>query len=123
MTAHVVYEAIDPDRPGTTSPVIIGRIIRGEIGFDGLLMTDDLSMKALSGSFADRTRAAFAAGVDMGLHCNGDLAEASQVAAATPYLVGRSAERATAALARLSVRGQDFDLVDARRRVESLLAG
>ncbi len=123
MTAHVVYEAIDPDRPGTTSPVIIGRIIRGEIGFDGLLMTDDLSMKALSGSFADRTRAAFAAGVDVGLHCNGDLAEASQVAAATPYLVGRSAERATAALARLSVRGQDFDLVDARQRVESLLAG
>lgn len=123
MTAHVVYEAIDPDRPATTSPLVIGGVIRGEIGFDGLLMTDDLSMKALSGSFAERTQAAFAAGVDLALHCNGDLDEAAEVASVAPHLVGRAAERATAALARLSVPRQEFDLVDARLRVEMALAG
>jgi beta-N-acetylhexosaminidase len=123
MTAHVVYEAIDPERPGTTSPIVIGEIIRGEIGFDGLLMTDDLSMKALSGSFAERASAAFAAGVDLALHCNGDLDEAAEVASVTPHLVGRAAERATAALARLSIPRQEFDLVDARLRVEMALAG
>ena len=122
MSAHVVYEAIDPTGPGTTSATIIGRVIREEIGFDGLLMTDDLSMKALSGSFADRTRAAFAAGIDMALHCNGDLDEATEIASVTPYLVGRGAERATAALMRLKVPRQDFDLVDARNRVELTLA-
>jgi beta-N-acetylhexosaminidase len=123
MSAHVVYEAIDPDRPGTTSSTVIGQVIRGKIGFDGLLMTDDLSMKALSGSFAERTAAAFAAGVDMALHCNGDLDEAAEVATVTPYLVGRAAERATAALARLKVPRKEFDLVDARNRLELALAG
>jgi beta-N-acetylhexosaminidase len=123
MTAHVVFEAIDPSRPGTISDTVIQEIIRGEIGFDGLLMTDDLSMKALGGSFAERTRAAFEAGVDMALHCNGDLDEASEVASVTPYLVGRAAERATAALGRLTVPRQEFDLVDARLQVEMALAG
>ena len=71
MTAHVVYEALDPENPATTSRIVVQKIIRGAIGFDGLLMSDDLSMKALSGSFTEKCRALFAAGVDIALHCNG----------------------------------------------------
>ncbi len=82
MTAHIVYEAIDPARPATTSSTVIGEIIRDSIGFDGLLMTDDLSMKALGGTFADRTAAALAAGCDVVLHCNGNRDEMEQVASA-----------------------------------------
>lgn len=82
MTAHIVYEAIDPAFPATTSTTVINEIIRDSIGFDGLLMTDDLSMKALGGKFADRTAAALAAGCDVVLHCNGNRGEMEQVAAA-----------------------------------------
>ncbi|MCB1477094.1 MAG: beta-N-acetylhexosaminidase [Rhodobiaceae bacterium] len=99
MTAHVVYAAIDAAAPATTSATVIGDIIRGEIGFDGLLMSDDLSMKALSGTMGARTQAAFAAGCDMALHCNGDMAEMEAVADATPQLVGEPARRAVDALA------------------------
>lgn len=82
MTAHVVYESIDPVRPATTSPAVIGEIVRQSIGFDGLLMTDDLSMKALGGPFAERTAASLAAGCDVVLHCNGDPTEMAETAAA-----------------------------------------
>lgn len=75
MTAHIVYTAIDATRPATTSPVVVQEIIRQGIGFDGLLMTDDLSMKALKGPFAERARESLAAGCDLVLHCNGDMAE------------------------------------------------
>ena len=119
MTAHVVYEAIDRDRPATLSPTVVREIIRGFIGFDGLLMTDDLSMKALSGSFAERARAAFTAGVDLVLHCNGDLAEARPVAAASPWLEGRSLERAGAALALRQQAPTPLDPVDAWARLRS----
>jgi beta-N-acetylhexosaminidase len=98
MTAHVVFTALDPCLPATTSATIIGQVIRGFIGFDGLLMSDDLSMGALSGSLADRTRAALTAGCDMALHCNGDLAEMDAVAGAAPALAGAAARRAEAAL-------------------------
>ena len=80
MTAHVVYDAIDPQRPATTSPKVIRDVIRGEIGFDGLLMSDDLSMKALDGPLALRAKAALFAGCDMVLHCNGDMDEMKDVA-------------------------------------------
>jgi beta-N-acetylhexosaminidase len=99
MTAHVVFTALDPDLPATTSATIIGQVIRGFIGFDGLLMSDDLSMGALSGSLAERTRAALAAGCDVALHCNGNLREMEAVAAAAPELAGPAAGRAAAALA------------------------
>jgi beta-N-acetylhexosaminidase len=99
MTAHVVFTAIDRELPATTSATIIAQVIRGFIGFDGLLMSDDLSMGALSGTIAERTRAALAAGCDMALHCNGDLAEMAAVASAAPALSGRAAARADAALA------------------------
>jgi len=99
MSAHVVYTAIDPNAPGTQSKIVIDEIVRGHIGFDGLLMTDDLSMKALSGGFRERAERAIAAGCDMVLHCNGDLAEARPVADGAPLLAGRALERAEAALA------------------------
>ena len=97
MTAHVVYEDIDPERPATISPIVI-ELIREEIGFEGLLVTDDLSMGALSGSVADRARAAMAAGCDIVLHCNGDRGEMADVAAECPTLAGQGAARAARAL-------------------------
>jgi len=122
MTAHVVYSAIDATGPATTSRKVVQEIIRQAIGFDGLLMSDDLSMKALSGSFAERTQALFAAGVDMALHCNGQLDEALPVAEASPRLDGKAAERAAKALSRLNEANPQIDPVDARAEVHSALA-
>jgi beta-N-acetylhexosaminidase len=122
MTAHVVYEAIDPDRPGTLSPTVVADIIRGELGFDGLLLTDDLSMKALSGGFRDRAEAAMAAGCDVALHCNGDLVEAREVAEGVPVLSGRSLERLETALAWIGREPETFDVVDARASFDAALA-
>ena len=122
MTAHVVYTAIDSKSPATTSRKVVQDIIRGAIGFDGLLMSDDLSMKALSGSFTERTQALFAAGVDMALHCNGNLEEARPVAEASPRLDGKAAERAAKALSRLAEACPPLDPVDARAEVHSALA-
>lgn len=98
MTAHVIYEAFDADTPATLSPVVIERVIRQHMGFDGLIMTDDLSMKALSGTFAERTHQAFAAGCDVALHCNGIMEEMRQVASNVPRLEAKALERAQAAL-------------------------
>ena len=111
MTAHVVYAALDAAAPATQSPAVV-RLIREEIGFAGLLMTDDLSMRALKGSFAGRAERALAAGCDMLLHCNGDPAEMAEVAAAAPWLEGRSAERAAAALALRSGVAEDGPALD-----------
>jgi len=115
MTAHVVFSSIDPDAPATTSATMVREVIRGFIGFRGLLMSDDVSMKALSGTIAERSRAAFAAGCDIVLHCNGDLAEMTQVAGEAPPLAGDPAQRAEAALAQRRAP-EDFD-VDAARRI------
>ena len=100
MTAHVVYTAIDPIAPATTSVTLVRDVIRGWLGFRGLLMSDDISMGALSGSIEERSRAAIAAGCDVILHCNGRLDEMRAVAAAVPLLSGQPAARADAALAR-----------------------
>jgi len=97
MTAHLLYPAIDPDHPATTSAKIISEVIRGEIGFDGLLMTDDLSMEALGGSMEDRARESLQAGCDMILHCNGNLEEMTSVAYEAPKLREQALERAKAA--------------------------
>jgi beta-N-acetylhexosaminidase len=122
MTAHVVFTAIDPELPATTSATIIGQVIRGFIGFDGLLMSDDLSMGALSGSLAERTHAALAAGCDMGLHCNGNLREMEEVAGAASELGGAAARRAEAALA--ARRPADaVDLAAARAQFARLMEG
>ncbi|MBO6725237.1 MAG: beta-N-acetylhexosaminidase [Rhizobiaceae bacterium] len=100
MTAHVVYSAIDGLMPATTSRVVVEDIIRNHIGFDGLLMSDDVSMQALSGDFKDRTDAIFAAGCDVVLHCNGVMEEMRQVAAMTPVLKDKAETRANLALLR-----------------------
>jgi beta-N-acetylhexosaminidase len=99
MTAHVVFSAIDPAHPATTSATMIGQVIRGSIGFQGLLMSDDVSMNALAGSIADRTRAIFSAGCDIALHCNGKLEEMRDVANHSPELSGEPLQRANRALA------------------------
>lgn len=93
MTAHVVYEAIDADRPATLSPQVIGEVIRASIGFDGLLLTDDLSMRALGGSFAVRAKAALDAGCDIVLHCNGERGEMTEIAGVVPPLTAKARER------------------------------
>jgi beta-N-acetylhexosaminidase len=117
MTAHVVYRAIDPDRPATTSAIVVGEVIRGCIGFDGLLISDDLSMKALGGPLGERAAAAFAAGVDIALHCNGDLAEAREVAQNAPELADDALRRAHAALASIAGGAEPFDAERARAEV------
>jgi beta-N-acetylhexosaminidase len=122
MTAHVVYTALDPDRPATTSPIVMEEIIRGHIGYDGLVMSDDLSMHALSGSFRERAEAVFSAGCDMALHCNGDMEEMSAVAEAAPVLAGEALRRATAALSRITHEPEPLDPVDARARLDAALA-
>ena len=99
MTAHVVFTAIDPVAPATISATIVRDVICDSIGFQGLLMSDDISMGALEGSIAERSRAAIAAGCDLVLHCNGDMAEMMSVAAEAPVLAGEAARRAAAALA------------------------
>ncbi len=101
MTAHVVYTALDPERPATTSLTVIDDVIRGSIGFQGLLFSDDLSMSALAGGLGERTASALAAGCDVALHCNGRANEMAAVAKAVGPLEGAAAERWMAARARL----------------------
>ena len=108
MTAHVIYTALDKRNPATLSKKIIKTIIREHMGFNGLLMTDDLSMKALGGSFGEKAERAQAAGCDMLLHCNGKLPEMREVAAAALPLKGRAAARAKAAL-KAQKKPQKFD--------------
>lgn len=122
MTAHVVFTRLDRELPATTSATIISQVIRGFIGFDGLLMSDDLSMGALSGSLADRTRAALAAGCDVGLHCNGNLAEMQAVAGAAPDLADAAARRADTALAARQVAGP-LDVAAARAEFARMMDG
>jgi beta-N-acetylhexosaminidase len=120
MTAHVLYTALDPDRPATLSRAVVQEVIRGFIGFDGALMTDDLSMKALAGSISHRAEDSFAAGCDLALHCNGDLAEMREVAIIAPRLEGDAERRCHAALGRLRAP-KAFDVESARATVRSLL--
>ncbi|MGE4063539.1 MAG: beta-N-acetylhexosaminidase [Rhodospirillaceae bacterium] len=124
MTAHVVYSAIDPELPATTSRTVIEDIIRGEIGFDGLLMSDDLGMKALTGPFDERAARSFAAGCDVVLHCDGNMADMEAVARGTPPLGARGLKAvADAAAIRRKPRKEagnllaaDFRIMDALRR-------
>ena len=122
MTAHIVYTAWDAERPASQSPIVIRDIIRGRIGFDGLLMSDDLGMHALSGDFGARAAAAIAAGTDIALHCSGDLAEMEAVAGA----LGPIGEAASARLARAMATIADAAPVDSFKdlvaRRDSLLA-
>ncbi len=120
MTAHVVFNAVDGGAPATTSGAVIGGVIRGSIGFEGLLLSDDLSMEALTGGLGERAAAALEAGCDVALHCNGVRAEMEAVA-------GVSGPMTADAMARLA-RGEDmlgapqpFDKARALARLDSLL--
>jgi len=119
MTAHVVYKAIDPDQPATLSRKMVRNVIRKMIGFNGLLMTDDLSMKALSGTMKQKAELAYDAGCDILLHCNGVMAEMEDVAANALEFNAKIARRAKAAL-RLRRKPQPFDQKQALRELEAV---
>ncbi len=119
MTAHVVYSALDKEQPATLSKPVID-LIRGEIGYDGALMTDDLSMGALTGSLAARAEAALEAGCDLILHCNGDMSEMMEIAESVPVLTGDALRRCEAALARLGPP-KEFDVEEALGDLDRVL--
>ncbi|MCO4825494.1 MAG: glycoside hydrolase family 3 protein [Amylibacter sp.] len=119
MTAHITYTAIDAENCATLSPKVINTI-RTDIGFDGLLMTDDLSMKALGGTFEHRTQTALESGCDIILHCNGERGEMDPIIANTPELSGKAATRASAALAQRKTP-KPFDRVEAEETLKTLL--
>jgi beta-N-acetylhexosaminidase len=120
MTAHVVFSALDPAQSATTSATIIEQVIRGVIGFQGLLMSDDVSMNALAGTIAERTRAIVTAGCDVVLHCNGKLDEMRAVAGEAPLLTGNALERTKRALASRQAP-QPFDRKAARAELDELV--
>ncbi len=119
MTAHIVYTDIDADAPATLSPTIVQDVIRDYMGFDGVLLTDDLSMKALTGNFGDRASAALAAGCDVVLHCNGEMDEMTAIAAATSPISDKTAERLSRTI---PISAKEIDREAARRQVNELLA-
>jgi beta-N-acetylhexosaminidase len=121
MTAHVVYRAIDPDRPATTSPAVVAQVIRAHIGFEGVLIGDDLSMEALAGSIAERAAATLAAGCDLALHCNGKMVEMKTLSDAVPE-IGEAA-KARLALAPKPRPAAPMDGAVLAARVDKLLAG
>lgn len=123
MTAHVVFTALDPSAPASTSQRVTREIIRGACGFDGLLMSDDLGMKSLQGSFAERTHAVLMAGSDLALHCSGDIGEMRAVAAAAPPLEGRARQRFERALEVTRQSPQPCDVAQARSILGRLVAG
>ncbi|WOI52432.1 beta-N-acetylhexosaminidase [Parvularcula sp. LCG005] len=121
MTAHIVYDAIDPDRPATLSPPVL-EVIRKDLGFDGLLMTDDLSMKALTGSYRDRAAHSLEAGCDLILHCNGDMDEMRDTANGLSALTSEAERRSDRALKMLINPGV-YDVAAAEQEFASLTNG
>ncbi|USQ97772.1 beta-N-acetylhexosaminidase [Caulobacter sp. RL271] len=123
MTAHVVYTAIDSKNPATTSKKAIKKVIRESIGFDGLLMSDDLSMKALSGDFKQRAKDSLSAGCDVVLHCNGDMAEMKAVMSGVGKMGKEARRRAQAVMGRLVKVPEPFDVAEARARFDAAFDG
>jgi len=125
MTAHVVYSALDSEHPATLSPSVIHEVIRKQIGFQGVLVSDDLSMKALSGDFAERARASLEAGCDVALHCNGDLEEMVQVAHGASQMTRAAWSRYKLGELHRTTAAQPFETdaerTEARRRFDTLL--
>jgi beta-N-acetylhexosaminidase len=122
MTAHVVYDAWDPERPASLSPTVIGDIIRGRIGFDGFLMSDDIGMEALAGSFGGRAAGVVAAGCDVALHCSGKIEEMIAVADVAPAITAEGEERLARAMAITLVDGDGPDFAEAAAKRDALLA-
>ena len=124
MTAHIVYMAIDPKEPATLSHRVISEVIRGVIGFDGVLVSDDLSMQALGGEIGERARRALSAGCDLVLHCNADRGEMEAIVAATGPISTRAAERlARAEAVRYGSKLKGFNRREAEAKFEALLGG
>ena len=123
MTAHVVYTAIDRKRPATTSKKVIKKIIRESLGFDGLLMSDDLSMKALSGDFRQRAKDSLSAGCDVVLHCNGDMDEMKAVMSGVGGLSKEARRRSQAVMSRLVKVVEPLDVPEARARFDAAFNG
>lgn len=122
MTAHILYPAWDPGLPATLSPTVIGTIIRGKIGFAGVLVTDDLAMRALSGSPADLARQALAAGCDLALYCTGELAPSAALLEVCPELSPAAAHRIDAARSRVRARRTQLDAAALLAERDRLLA-
>jgi len=122
MTAHVVYTAWDPDHPATLSPTVIGDIIRGRIGFDGFLMSDDLGMEALQGDFGTRAAGVIKAGCDVALHCSGKMNEMEAVAGAVPALSADGEARLARAMATTLTDDDGPSLEEALAKRDALLA-
>jgi beta-N-acetylhexosaminidase len=124
MSAHIVYMSIDPTEPATSSRRVISKVIRGVIGFDGVLVSDDLSMHALGGDIAERAERALGAGCDLVLHCNADRREMEAIVAAARPISTRTAERlARAEAMRRRCTPGHFDRREAEAEFEALLAG
>ena len=123
MTAHIVFSAIDPDRPATVSRKAITQAIRGACGFEGLLMSDDLEMEALKGDLTARAEAVMWGGCDVVLYCHGDVADKAAVIAGTKSLTGKAARRAAAALARIAQAPEPFDAEAGRARFDAAFEG
>jgi beta-N-acetylhexosaminidase len=121
MTAHVVYTALDRDRPATISPQVVAEAIRGMIDFRGVLLSDDIGMSALKGSFAERAAAALKAGCDVALHCSGEAAGMTEAVAGAGFL-SAAAERRLARAEAMRRKPESFDRRAAAARVETLLA-
>jgi beta-N-acetylhexosaminidase len=121
MTAHIVYADIDAGAAATLSRSVVSEVIRGEIGFDGVLVSDDLSMRALGGSFADRAAGALAAGCDLVLHCNGDMAEMAEIAGAASRLTPAARRRVDRAEVRRGA-AQPIDRATLQARFSALMA-
>lgn len=121
MTAHVVFSAIDAEAPASTSRTVTQDVIRRRIGYDGLLISDDLGMRALSGTMPERARAVLAAGSDLALLCSGDPAEAESVAAVVPKLAGEALRRYDRARAVFRQQPADFDVAEAEACVAAAL--
>lgn len=121
MTAHIVYTEWDAERPATHSPVVIEQVIRGEIGFEGLLFSDDLDMKALQGSAAERAVKAVEAGCDVALNCWARMDEMVEIANALPEMSARSIARLDRAMGSLSGRTHQYDLAELREKRDALL--
>ena len=122
MTAHVVYTAWDTERPASLSPTVIHDIIRGRIGFEGWLMSDDLGMEALSGDFGERASGVVAAGCDVALHCSGKMDEMVAVAAAVPVMSADGEARLARAMATVLVADDGANFADAVAKRDALLA-
>lgn len=121
MTAHVIYTAVDADQPATASKKVMNEIIRRQMGYEGLIITDDITMNALSGDLTQRTQSVFAAGCDIVLHCTGRMNEMKEVANATPFLSGTALQRAQKALLGIG-KTDEVNEADCRAEFEQIMS-